>query len=71
MDEKRLLDYVESQTAMSETPISLARKLKLDVRLVRTVLDRLVEEGKLRRRAFEDIEPVYYRFTSLENRDQP
>jgi hypothetical protein len=67
-DEKRVLDYIESQTALSETPISLARKLKLDARLVRTVLDRLVEEGQLRRRTFEDIEPIYYKFPSLENR---
>ncbi len=69
-DEKRLLDYFALQTAFSETPISLGRKLHLDVRLVRTVLDQLVEEGKLHRRAFPDIEPVYYRFTSLEDREQ-
>jgi hypothetical protein len=67
-DERRLLDYIASQTALSETPISLARKLKLDAKFVRTVLDRLVEEGQLRRRAFEDIEPIYYKFPSLENR---
>ncbi len=69
-DEQRLRDYIESQTAFSETPVSLARKLHLDVRLVRTVLDRLVDEGKLHRRAFEDIEPIYYRFRSLEERQQ-
>jgi hypothetical protein len=67
-DEKRILDYVESQRSMSETPISLARKLHLDARLVRAVLDRLVDEGKLRRRSFEDIEPVYYRFPSFDDK---
>ena len=69
-DEKRLLDYVASQTAFSETPISLARKLHLDVRIVRAALDHLAEEGKLHRRAFPDIEPVYYRFNSLEDREK-
>jgi hypothetical protein len=69
-DEKRLLDYFASQSAFSETPISLARKLHLDIRLVRAVLDRLVEEGELHCRAFPDIESVYYRFKSLEDREQ-
>ena len=69
-DEKRLLDYFASQTAFSETPISLARKLHIDARLARIVLDRLVEEGSLHRRTFPDIEPVYYRFNSLEDRQQ-
>jgi hypothetical protein len=68
-DEKRLLDYFASQTAFSETPISLARKLHLDAGLARIVLDRLVDEGKLHRRVFPDIEPVYYRFNSLEDRE--
>ena len=70
-DEKRVLDYIDGQTALSETPVSLARKLKVDVRLVRTVLDRLVEDGALHRRAFDDIEPVYYRFRSREKGTSP
>lgn len=69
-DEKRLLDYLASQGALSETSTSLARKLRLDTRLVRAVLDRLVDEGQLRRRSFEDIEPIYFRFPSLERQQE-
>jgi hypothetical protein len=61
VDEKRIVDFIEGQTTLSETSLSLAYKLRIDVRTARRILDKLVEEGELHRRAFEDIEPVYYR----------
>lgn len=68
LDEKRVLDYLEGQSTLSETPVSLARKLSVDVRSARRVLDYLVGSGKLHRRVFHDIEPIYYRYPSLEQR---
>lgn len=68
LDEKRVMDYLEGESTLSETPVSLARKLSVDVRAARRVLDHLVGSGKLHRRAFQDIEPIYYRYPSLEQR---
>ena len=61
IDEKRITDFLEAQTTLSETCLSLANKLRIDPRVARRILDNLVESGELHRRAFEDIEPVYYR----------
>ena len=66
--EKRVFDYVDNQTSLSETSVSLARKLDVDVRTARRVLDHLFERGQLHRRDFEDIEPIYYRYPSLDGR---
>ncbi|MBM2811702.1 MAG: Winged helix-turn-helix transcriptional regulator [Chloroflexi bacterium] len=60
-DERRILDYLDGRQTLSESPISLATKLAVDLRTTRTVLDRLVEAGLLRRRTFADIEPMYFR----------
>ena len=60
-DERRILDFIEGQTTLSETCLSLASKLQIDARVARRILDNLVEAGQLHRRAFDDIEPVYYR----------
>jgi len=53
---------------VSETSISLARKLRVDIQVARAVLEDLVEAGKLRRRVFPDIEWMYCRFPSLDER---
>ena len=67
-DEKRILLYVESQNAISETSVSIANKLNVDLAVARLVLDHLVEAGILHRREFGDIESIYYRYPSLEER---
>jgi DNA-binding MarR family transcriptional regulator len=67
-DEKRILDFLDGEDAVSQTPVSLAAKLNVDVRTVRRVLDDLVASGHLRVRVFDDIEPIYYRYPSLEER---
>jgi ribosomal protein S25 len=61
VDEKRIIDFIEAQTTLSETSLSLANKLGIDSRVARRILEHMVEEGGLHRRAFDDIEPVYYR----------
>ncbi len=62
-EEQRIRAYIASQSAFSETAVSLANKLHVDVRTARRVLEELTEAGELRRRTFErHIEPVYYRF---------
>jgi hypothetical protein len=68
IDEKRIIAFVEGQNAVSETPTSLANKLHADVRTVRRVLEHLVEAGEMRRRDMGNVEPIYYRYPSLENR---
>jgi hypothetical protein len=64
-DEQRILDYLAIEGTISETPISLARKLRVDVNTTRDVLEDLVENGELRRRLFPDIEPIYFRYPTL------
>lgn len=66
--EQRVFEYVENQGTLSETSVSLARKLDVDVRTARRVLDHLFERGRLHRREFGDIEPIYYRHPSLDGR---
>jgi ribosomal protein S25 len=70
MDEKRILQFLEEEDAVSETPISMANKLNVDITIARTVMDHLVEAGVLRRRDFGDIEPIYYRYPTLDERDR-
>jgi hypothetical protein len=67
-DERRILEYLETESAVSETPISLARKLGVDVGTTRDVLENLAESGELQRRIFPDIEWMYCRFPSLSER---
>ena len=68
LDERRIVEFVERQYAISETPTSLANKLEADVRTVRRVLDHLVEAGAVRRRDMGKIEAIYYRYPSLDDR---
>jgi hypothetical protein len=61
VDEKRILDFIQRQTTLSETAVSLGSKLGVDARTIRRILDELVEGGTLHRRSFDDIEAIYYR----------
>jgi predicted ArsR family transcriptional regulator len=63
-DERRVRDYVDSPSGMSESAASLADKLGMSRRRCRRILERLVEQGVLQRREFADIEPMYVRFPS-------
>jgi predicted ArsR family transcriptional regulator len=60
-DARRIRAFVEGHAAVSETVLSLSTKLRVNRRTCRGVLERLVEEGLVRRRDFRDIEPIYYR----------
>ena len=68
LDEKRIIDFIEGQYAVSESAISLANKLGIEPKTVRRVLDHLVEAGAMRRRDLGKIEPIYYRYPSLDER---
>ena len=61
-DERRVREFFMNAPACSETAASLASKLGLDRRRCRRALDLMVAEGVARRRLFEDIEPIYYRY---------
>jgi len=63
--ERLVRDFLLNESSCSETAISLARKLGLDRRGCRNALDLLVREGMIRRREFNDIEPIYYRYPTL------
>jgi hypothetical protein len=67
-DERRILQYLAAESAVSETPISLAGKLGVDLQVAREVLEDLADAGQLRRRMFPDIEWMYCRFPSLDER---
>ena len=67
-DERRIIEYLETESAVSETSISLARKLGVDLRTTREVLEDMANAGQLRRRMFPDIEWMYCRFPSLDER---
>ncbi|MGI9149627.1 MAG: hypothetical protein ACR2IK_24265 [Chloroflexota bacterium] len=61
-DERRVRDFVDSPGGVSESVMSLADKMGISRRRCRGILERLVEQGVLRRRDFLDIEPMYVRF---------
>jgi hypothetical protein len=67
-DERRILQFLETESAISETPISLAGKLRVDLQTTREVLEDLADSGRLRRRMFPDMEWMYCRFPSLDER---
>ena len=60
-DERRIRAFVETIPALSETVLSLSSKLRVNRRVCRSVLEKLVDEGCVKRRDFRDIEPIYYR----------
>jgi predicted ArsR family transcriptional regulator len=61
-DERRVREFLLNTSACSETAASLATKLGVSHRRCRSELERLADEGLLRRREFGDIEPIYYRY---------
>ncbi|MDQ6670303.1 MAG: hypothetical protein M3069_06060 [Chloroflexota bacterium] len=63
-DERRVRDFVDSPAGVSESVVSLADKMGISRRRCRGILERLVEQGVVRRRDFVDIEPIYVRFPS-------
>jgi len=63
--EQIVREFLLSESACSETAISLARKLGIDRRRCRKALDHLAKEGLVRRREFSDMEAIYYRYPAL------
>jgi ribosomal protein S25 len=61
-DERRVRDFVDSPGGVSESVMSLADKLGISRRRCRGILERLVEQGVVQRRDFNDIQPIYVRF---------
>ena len=61
-DERRVRNFLLNESCCSETAVSLATKLGLNRQRCRLVLDRMVNEGVVRRRDFTDIESIYYRY---------
>ena len=61
-EERRVRDFIDTRLGISESAASLAAKLDLDKRRCRRALERLVQEGVVHRREFEDMEPLYCRF---------
>jgi hypothetical protein len=67
-DERRIREYLRAECAVSETSISLSRKLGVNLQAARDVLENLADEGRLQRRIFPGIEWMYCRFPSLDER---
>ena len=63
-DERRVRDFIDSPAGVSESVESLSDKLSINRRRCRLILERLVEQGVVRRREFADMEPMYVRFPS-------
>jgi predicted ArsR family transcriptional regulator len=63
-DERRVRDYVDQASGVSESAASLSDKLGISRQRCRRILERLVEQGILERREFIDIQPMYLRFPS-------
>lgn len=63
-DERRVRDFVDTPSGISESAESLADKLGISPRRCRHILEELVEQGIVQRRDFVDIQPIYTRFPS-------
>ncbi len=63
-DVRRVRDYVDLPSGVSESAASLADKLGISRRRCRRILEELVEQGIVQRRDFADIDPIYTRFPS-------
>ena len=64
-DERRVRDFVDAPSGVSESADSLADKLGISRRRCRRILEELAEQGVVNRRNFQDIEPIYTRFPSM------
>ena len=63
-DERRVRDFIDSPSGVSESADSLADKLGISRRRCRRILEELVQQGVVQRREFSDIQPLYVRFPS-------
>ena len=63
-DERRVRDFIDSPSGISESVESLADKMDIDPRRCRRILEDLVQQGVVERRDFSDIQPMYLRFPS-------
>jgi ribosomal protein S25 len=63
-DERRVRDYVDSPSGVSESARSLSDKLGISRGRCQRILERLVEQGILQRREYSGMEPMYLRFPS-------
>jgi len=63
-DERRVRDFVDSPSGVSESAESLSDKLGISRRRCQRILERLVEQGVVQRREFADMAPIYLRFPS-------
>ena len=63
-DERRVRDYVDSPSGVSESARSLSDKLGMSRGRCGRILERLVEQGILQRRDYVGMEPMYLRFPS-------
>jgi DNA-binding HxlR family transcriptional regulator len=63
-DERRVRDFVDSPSGVSESAESLSDKLGISRRRCQQILERLAEQGIVKRREFADMPPIYLRFPS-------
>ena len=61
-DERRVREFLDCPSGVSESVMSLSAKLGIDRRRCRSILETLVEQGVVQRRDFAGIEPMYCRF---------
>jgi hypothetical protein len=64
LDERRIREYLDGPGGISETADSLSDKLGINSGRCRRILDRMAEQGVVKRQDFKDIEPIYSRFPS-------
>jgi hypothetical protein len=63
-DERRIRDFIDCPSGVSETVESLSDKLGVSRRRCHHILERLAEQGIVQRRDFADMAPIYLRFPS-------
>ena len=61
-DERRVREFLDCPSGVSESVVSLSAKLGISRNRCRSILESLVEQGIVQRRDFVDIEPMYCRF---------
>ena len=61
-DERRVREFLDCPSGVSESVVSLSAKLGIKRNRCRSILEALVEQGIVQRRDFVDIEPMYCRF---------